>query len=62
MQLSVAENWELTDKPIELVFNHTEERVSINVTYEGNLIANESVPDNSAYYYTGQNVHRYSDR
>jgi len=62
MKISISENWELTDKPVEFVFNHTQERAAINVTYEGTLIANESIPTDKALYSSGQNKHRYSDK
>jgi len=62
MNLDIAENWEMTDKPIELVFNHTEERVSINVTYEGTLMPNETGAFDETALSTGMNKHRWSDR
>jgi len=62
MKLNIAENWELTDKPIELVFNHTEERTSINVTYEGTLMPNETGTFDETALSSGMNRHRWSDR
>ena len=56
MSLTLSERWQSTDKSLYLVHNFTDVREAINITVNGYLIDNNTIPSDSNSYMIGQNV------
>ena len=56
MKVYVSEEYMPTDESLYFVHNFTDVRAKIDVTYDGKIVSNNSIPANPADYVTGQNL------
>jgi len=55
MTVYISEEFLPTDESIYFVHNFTDVRAAIEVKYDGDLIANDTIPANPDDYISGQN-------
>jgi len=56
MKVYISEEYTPTDESLYFVHNFTDVRAAIDVTYNGDLTPNNTIPTNPDDYITGQNL------
>jgi len=54
----MSDRWRPTDKTLHFTHNFTDVRAAIDVSYDGKIIANNTIVANQADWKTGQNLVR----